>query len=136
MESYCPPRLVGVSPCAEGGESHDGQDAARSCKLYRGADATLGARQILLQKQGVKSLQADGETHREHFANLLTLSVPYFLYLPPHSTSFPSPYTSSYALVHFPYIFTLYMISIIPYKCHKGTIYHQKLDLIVGLLLL
>lgn len=62
-----------MCPLSERGESHDGQDAESSRKLCRGTDATLGPRQILLQDQGVQSLQADGELHRlEHLSEHLT----------------------------------------------------------------
>lgn len=47
---------------AEGREGDDGEDAADESQLQRGADATLGPRQNLLQDQRLQSLQANGES--------------------------------------------------------------------------
>lgn len=46
---------------AEGREGDDGEDTADESQLQRGADATLGPRQNLLQDQRIQSLQANGE---------------------------------------------------------------------------
>ena len=53
-----------ISLPAERGEGSDGQechDAAGTCQLHRGPDATLGTRHKVLQDQGLQGLQADGE---------------------------------------------------------------------------
>lgn len=63
------PPLAGVSSLPERGEGPDGKDAASACKFCRWIDATLGAWKILLQNQGVQSLQADGEKHTWSWEN-------------------------------------------------------------------